>query len=118
MITSLEDGRIVKLPAERIRRLLAIMGDLIEAAQRTADGALVLPDAEAPTVLDLEDLLTTRWDNAAAIKTYVDRFRGQPEIPPVALPARVHHGAAALPAARRGLAAASAGARAVRLPRR
>jgi len=87
VITSLEDGRIVKLPADRIRRLLAIMGDLIEAAQRTADGALVLPDAEAPTVLDLEDLLSTRWENAAAIKTYVDRFRGQPEIPPVALPA-------------------------------
>jgi len=87
VITSLEDGRIVKLPAERIRRLLAIMGDLIEAAQRTADGAIMLPDAEAPTVLDLEDLLATRWDNAAAIKTYVDRFRGQAEIAPVPLPA-------------------------------
>jgi superfamily II DNA or RNA helicase len=87
VITSLEDGRIVKLPAERIRRLLAIMGDLIEAAQRTADGAIMLPDAEAPTVLDLEDLLATRWENAAAIKTYVDRFRGQAEIPPAALPA-------------------------------
>ena len=87
VITSLEDGRVVKLPEDRIRRLLAIMGDLIEAAHRTADGALVLPDAEAPAVLDLEDLLATRWDNAAAIRAYVDRFRGQPDIPPVAVPA-------------------------------
>ena len=87
LITSLENGRIVKLPAERIRRLLAIMGDLIEAAQRTVDGAIVLPDTEAPTVIDLEDILATRWDNAAAIKTYVDRFRGQAEIPPVPVPA-------------------------------
>ena len=87
VITSLEDGRVVKLPEDRIRRLLAIMGDLIEAAHRTADGALVLPDAEASAVLDLEDLLATRWDNAAAIRAYVDRFRGQPDIPPVAVPA-------------------------------
>ena len=87
LITSLEDGRVVKLPADRIRRLLAIMGDLIEVAQRTADGALVLPDAEAPAVLDLEDLLATRWDNAAAIRAYVDRFRGQAEIAPVPVPA-------------------------------
>ena len=109
LITSLEDGRIVKLPAERIRRLLAIMGDLIEAAQRTADGALVLPDTEAPTVIDLEDLLATRWDNAAAIETYVDRFRGQAEIPPVAMPAAFTDGPAPVSAAWRRLAAASAG---------
>ena len=87
VITSLEDGRVVKLPEDRIRRLLAIMGDLIEAARRTADGALVLPDAEAPAVLDLEDLLATRWENAAAIRAYVNRFRGQPDVPPVAVPA-------------------------------
>ena len=88
LITSLEDGRVVKLPAERIRRLLAIMGDLIEsAAGRTADGALVLPDTEASTVLDLEDLLATRWQNASAIESYLERFRGQAEIPPVVVPA-------------------------------
>ena len=40
LITSLEDGRILKLPAERIRRLLAVMSDLLEAAHRTVDGAL------------------------------------------------------------------------------
>ena len=32
VVTSLEDGRILKLPAERIARLLAVMDDLIEAA--------------------------------------------------------------------------------------
>jgi superfamily II DNA or RNA helicase len=87
LITSLDDGRVIKLPAERIRRLLAIMGDLIGAAQRTAEGALVLPETEAPTVLDLEDLLTTRWQNAAAVEAYVARFRDAPEILPVVLPA-------------------------------
>ena len=65
LITSLEDGRILKLPAERIRRLLAVMADLIEAAGRTGDGRLMLPEGEAASVLDLEDLLTTRWENAA-----------------------------------------------------
>jgi superfamily II DNA or RNA helicase len=88
LITSLADGRILKLPAERMRRLLAVMTDLIEAARRTADGGLLLlADAEAASVLDLEDLLTTRWENAAAIQAYAQRFRGQPDILPVTVPA-------------------------------
>ena len=87
VITSLDDGRILKLPAERIRRLLAVMSDLLEAAHHTANGGIVLPETEADTVLDLEDLLTTRWDSAEAIAAYSARFREQPEIPPVAVPA-------------------------------
>ena len=86
IITSLDDGRILKLPAERMRRLLAVMSDLLEAAQRTADGGLVLPEAEADSVLDLEDLLTTRWDSAEAIAAYCARLRDQPAIPPVVVP--------------------------------
>ncbi len=87
LITSLEDGRILKLPAERISRLLTVMADLIDAAHRTADGGLLLPDGEAASVLDLEDLLTTRWENAAAIEAYAERFRGEAEILPVTVPA-------------------------------
>ncbi len=86
IITSLEDGRVIKLPAERIRRLLAVMGDLIEAAGRTAEKALVLPMGAAATVLELEDVLTTSWANAADIEAYVERFRGEPDIIPVEVP--------------------------------
>jgi superfamily II DNA or RNA helicase len=86
LITSMEDGRVLKLPAERIRRLLAVMGDLIEAAGRTAEKALVLPVGAAATVLELEDVLTTSWQNAAAIESYVEKFRGEPEIIPVEVP--------------------------------
>ena len=86
LITSLEDGRVLKLPAERIKRLLAVMGDLIEAAGRTAEKALVLPVGAAATVLELEDVLTTSWQNAAAIESYVEKFRGEPEILPVEIP--------------------------------
>jgi superfamily II DNA or RNA helicase len=87
LITSLEDGRILKLPADRMRRLLAIVGDLIDAAHRTADGGLLLPDGETAAVLDLEDLLTTRWENASAIEAYAQRFRGAANIATVAVPA-------------------------------
>ena len=87
VITSLEDGRIVKLPEERIRRLLGIMGDLIESAQRTTEGKLVLPKGEVAAVVELEELLAARWDNAGALKAYAERFRGDPEIAPVTLPA-------------------------------
>ena len=87
LLTSLDDGRILKLPAERIRRLLSVMSDLLEGARRTAEGALLLPDVAAHSVLDLEDLLTTRWENAAAIESYAQRFRGDAEILPVVVPA-------------------------------
>ncbi len=86
LITSLEDGRLLKLPAERIRRLLTVMADLIEAAQRTPDGGMILKQGEAATVLDLEDLLPTRWDNAGAISAYAERFRSVADIPPVLVP--------------------------------
>jgi hypothetical protein len=86
IITSLEDGRVVKLPAERIKRLLAVMGDLIEAAGRSAEKSLVLPVGAAATVLELEDVLTTSWQNAADIESYVERFRGEPDIIPVEIP--------------------------------
>jgi superfamily II DNA or RNA helicase len=87
VVTSLEDGRILKLPAERIRRLLAVMDDLIEAARRSTGEALVLDGAEAPAVLDLEDLITTRWQDGAAIAGHVARFRGLAEIPEIVVPA-------------------------------
>lgn len=87
LITSLDDGRILKLPAERIRRLLTVMADLIDAAHRSAEGGLVLAQGEAAAVLDLEDLLTTRWENAAAIEAYARRFRDEADIPGVAVPA-------------------------------
>ena len=87
LITSLDDGRVLKLPAERIRPLLAIIGDLIEAADRLTGDVLMLPQGEAATVLELEDLLPTRWENAAAIEAYATRFRGEPDIIPVELPA-------------------------------
>ena len=87
LITSLDDGRILKLPAERIRRLLAVMADLIDAAHRTANHELVLADGEAASVLDLEDLIATRWDNAAAIAAYAEQFRSPAELPEVTVPA-------------------------------
>jgi superfamily II DNA or RNA helicase len=85
LITTLDDGRIVKLPAERIRRMLAIMGDLIEAADARED-TITLPDAEAPTVIELEQLLLTRWQDAGRIEAYTARFRGDPEIPQTPVP--------------------------------
>ena len=87
LITSLDDGRVLRLPAERIRRLLSVMGDLIESAAQAGDPALVLPQGEAVAMLELEDLLTTRWQDAASIAATVERFRGQAEIPETVLPA-------------------------------
>src|SRR5271166_427075 len=87
VITSLDDGRILKLPAERIARLLAVMDDMIEAAGRTTGDTMVLSAAAAPSVLDLEDLVTTRWQDGAAIAARVKRFRAVAEIPEAPVPA-------------------------------
>ena len=89
LITTLEDGRVVRLPAERIRRMLGIMGDLIEAAE-TREDTIVLPQAEAATVIELEQLLLTRWQDAGKIKAYTERFRGDPEIPVTTVPPEFH----------------------------
>ena len=86
VVTSLDDGRILKLPADRIARLLAVMDDLIEAAGRLSDETMVLDAAAAPSVLDLEDLVTTRWQDGAMIE-HVARFRAVSEMPEARLPA-------------------------------
>jgi SNF2 family DNA or RNA helicase len=47
---------------------------------------LELESGEAPGVLDLEDLVTTRWQDAAAIAAHVARFRSVADIPDVPVP--------------------------------
>ena len=118
VVTSLEDGRILKLPAERIARLLAVMDDLIEAAGRSTGETMVLDGAAAPAVLDLEDLVTTRWQDGAMIIEQVARFRAIVGHPRSDRARRIHRQPAALSAARRELAAASAGQRPGRIARR
>ena len=86
LITSLDDGRVLRLPAERMRRLLSVMGDLIESAAQAGDPTLVLPQGEAVAMLELEELLQTRWQDAASIAATVERFRGQAEIPEIVIP--------------------------------
>ncbi len=86
LITSLDDGRILGLPAERIRQLLAVVDDLMDTAHRGANETLVLHAAEAPVVLDLEDLVTARWQDGARIATQVARLRGLSEIPEIPIP--------------------------------
>jgi superfamily II DNA or RNA helicase len=87
VVTSLDDGRILKLPAERVARLLAVIDDLIESASRTTGDTMVLDAAAAPSVLDLEDLVTTRWQDGAMIVERVARFRAVAEIPEASVPA-------------------------------
>jgi superfamily II DNA or RNA helicase len=86
LITSLEDGRILRLPADRIARLLAVMEDLIEASHRTGGDTLELPATQTADVLDLEDIVTTRWQDGAAIAERAARFRAVTAIPDVPLP--------------------------------
>ncbi len=87
LVTSLEDGRILRLPAERIARLLAVVDDLIEAASRATGETLVLEAAQAADVLDLEDIVTTRWQDGSAIAAQIARFRAAADIPNVPVPA-------------------------------
>jgi superfamily II DNA or RNA helicase len=88
VVTSLEDGRILKLPLDRIARLLTVMDDLVEAAGRSVGETMVLDGAAAPSVLDLEDLVTTRWQDGAMIIEQVARYRAVSEIPEAVVPGR------------------------------
>jgi superfamily II DNA or RNA helicase len=86
VITSLEDGRVVRLPADRVRQLLAVMGDLLGAAKRVSGDALILPPTEAAAVLDLEEILSARFDDRAAIRSQIERFRADATYPHATLP--------------------------------
>jgi superfamily II DNA or RNA helicase len=87
LVTSMADGRILKLPADRIARLLGVIDDLFEATHRTANGILELDAVQAAEVLDLEDIITTRWQDGSAIAAQVSRLRAVSEIPDVPVPA-------------------------------
>ena len=80
LITTLDDGRVLRLPAERIRRLLSIMGDLLETAGRRTTEALVLPAAQAFAVVELEEVMTTKMADSSAIAAAVARFRADEDI--------------------------------------
>ena len=82
----LDDGRLVALPAERVGKLLAVIAEMVDAGRLTAAGAMVLPAAEAASVIDLEPLATTRWENAAAIRDYACKLQGGGTPPRVAPP--------------------------------
>jgi superfamily II DNA or RNA helicase len=87
IITSLEDGRIAKLPAGRIGRLLAVINGLVDVAASSAtDDMMELEAEEASSVLDLEELVATRWEDGAAIAARVARFRPAADIPEVTVP--------------------------------
>ena len=81
----LDDGRLVALPAERVGMLLAIIAEMADAGRLTAAGAIVLPQAEAASVIDLEPLATMRWKNASAIRDYACKLQGG-RTPPRVLP--------------------------------
>ncbi|MFL5269300.1 MAG: DEAD/DEAH box helicase, partial [Stellaceae bacterium] len=81
----LDNGRLVALPAERVAKLLAIIAEMADAGRLTAAGAMILPAAEAASVIDLEPLATTRWKNASAIRDYAHKLQGgrtPPRVPP------------------------------------
>jgi superfamily II DNA or RNA helicase len=81
ILTSLDDGRILKLPAGRIARLLAVIEEMQLSATLPGSGAMVLQAGAAHSVLDLEELLTTRWQDGADIAARVARFRAPADLP-------------------------------------
>src|SRR5258707_10403503 len=58
---------------------------MADAGRLTAAGAMVLPAAEAASVIDLEPLATMRWKNASAIRDYACKLQGG-RTPPRVLP--------------------------------
>ena len=71
---------------ERIAPLLSVMSDLVDSAQTTEDDTLLLPVVEASQIVDLEELLTARYQNAAAIEQYCNKFREEPVLEHVEIP--------------------------------
>jgi superfamily II DNA or RNA helicase len=87
VLTVLEDGRALALPADRVAQLMSVLEGMLDNG-RPADGKLRVPLEEADTLLDIDELVERKGE-ASRITMYLARLRGNeaplPEHPEPAL---------------------------------
>ncbi|MBI1207993.1 MAG: ATP-dependent helicase [Azospirillum sp.] len=71
----LDDGRILALPAERVAKFLGTLQEILGGGRLGRDGRLNLSTAEAPALVDLEDIVGTRWHGATRLLDLGRRLR-------------------------------------------
>ena len=76
----LDDGSVLALPADRVQRLMSVLEAMLDSGRRVED-KLQVPMGEADNLLDIDDLIAHRPDEAAQIEAYLRTVR-EAELPP------------------------------------
>jgi len=84
MAVRLPDGRILPVPLERVRPIVAILDELLLGA---SDGRVRVQRLDAARLGELERTGTLRWSGGEALRTFADRLLGFDGIAPVPAPA-------------------------------
>jgi len=71
----LDDGRILSLPAERVAKFLATLQEMMAGGRLGRDGRLSLSTAEAPALVELEEIVGTRWYGGTRLREVGRRLR-------------------------------------------
>ncbi|MFO1048168.1 MAG: DEAD/DEAH box helicase [Geminicoccaceae bacterium] len=82
----LKDGRVLALPADRVRPMLATLVELFDAKALSADGRLDVSLSQALALAEHEATLRLRWVGAERLAALADRLRRLPEIGEAAAP--------------------------------
>ncbi len=80
----LQDGRILPVPLERVRPIVAILDELLDAAP---DGRVRVQKLDAARLGELERSGALTWSGGEALRTFADRLLGFDGIAPVPAPA-------------------------------
>jgi len=90
VVARLPNGGHVALPADRIARLLATLGDLFDDPSAfTDDGKVRVPSVRAAELAALEATLSVNWDNVRPLRDLFEALQ-KVEDRPIELPANFH----------------------------
>jgi superfamily II DNA or RNA helicase len=82
----LDDGSVLAVPADRIKRLFSVLEAMLETGRRF-DEKLQVPIGEADLLLDIDDLVSRRADETTQIEAFLRKLRDDEALPEVSVPA-------------------------------
>ena len=82
----LEDGSVLAVPADRIKRLFSVLEAMLETGRRFEE-KLQVPIGEADLLVDIDDLVSRRPDESAQIEAFLRKLNEDETLPEVAAPA-------------------------------
>ncbi len=85
-----DDGRVLSLPADRVAAFLTTLSEMLSLGAVGDDGRLSLPNADAPRLAALEEVVGGRWHGGERLRDLGRRLRALDRIDRVTPPPIFH----------------------------